>query len=183
MKKIIHFLGSKLHSNHLNMIGCDIKFRDLSFDTVKGEKVCFSDFKDYLIFIVNTASKCGFTKQYKELEEIYKNNKNKKIVIFGFPSNDFGKQEPGTNAEVREFCDINFKITFPVSEKITVKGNDKHPIYQYLLANSKKKHEVKWNFEKFLLNGNGDVLARYSSLIKPTSKKIDYHIQEHLAQL
>ncbi|MDP3353279.1 MAG: glutathione peroxidase [Flavobacteriaceae bacterium] len=126
----------------------DINQKPFDFSKLKGKKV----------MIVNTASKCGYTYQYEELQQLYEKYKNKGFVIVGFPANNFRNQEPGTNAEIAEFCKLNYGVTFPMMEKISVKGDDMHPIYQYLTQKSKngiEDSEVAWNFQKYLLNENG----------------------------
>jgi glutathione peroxidase len=126
----------------------DINQKPFDFSKLKGKKV----------MIVNTASKCGYTPQYEELQQLYEKYKNKGFVIVGFPANNFRNQEPGTNAEIAEFCKLNYGVTFPMMEKISVKGDDMHPIYQYLTQKSKngiEDSEVAWNFQKYLINKNG----------------------------
>jgi glutathione peroxidase len=126
----------------------DINQNPFDFSKLKGKKV----------MIVNTASKCGYTPQYEELQKLYEKYKNKGFVIVGFPANNFRNQEPGTNAEIAEFCRANYGVTFPMMEKISVKGDDMHPIYQYLTQKSKngvEDSEVAWNFQKYLINKNG----------------------------
>lgn len=131
------------------------KVEDLS-----GKTFDFASLKGKKIMIVNTASKCGLTPQYKDLEAIYKQYKDKGFVIVGFPANNFASQEPGTNDEIATFCQLNYGVTFPMMDKISVKGNDMHEIYQFLtqkLKNGLEDSEVKWNFQKYLLNERGEL--------------------------
>lgn len=143
----------------------DINHKPFDFSKLKGKKV----------MIVNTASKCGYTPQYEELQKLYVKYKKNGLVIVGFPANNFRNQEPGTNAEIAEFCSVNFGVTFPMMEKISVKGDDMHPIYQYLTQKSKngvEDSEVAWNFQKYLINRNG-VLEK---MIKHKTSPLDDEI-------
>ena len=125
------------------------------------------------ILIVNTASKCGFTKQYAELQQLADQYKDK-LVVIGFPANNFGGQEPGANLDIKEFCQKNFGVTFPLSEKVSVKGDDIDPLFKYLTTaeNPDFTGEIKWNFEKFLVDENGKLIRRYRSAVKPLSEEI-----------
>jgi glutathione peroxidase len=139
-----------------------------------GSTIKFKDFKGKKILIVNTASKCGNTPQYEDLEKLYEQYKDK-LVIVGFPANNFGAQEPGTNEEIGEFCKKNYGVTFPMAEKVSVKGEDVAPIYQYLIAEAKKKgfeEPIKWNFTKFLLDENGELITVISHKTKPLSEDV-----------
>ncbi len=137
-------------------------------------EIDFSKFKGKKILVVNTASKCGYTKQYKQLEELYQANKEN-LVVVGFPCNDFGGQEPGSAEEISDFCQKNFGVTFPLTEKVSVKGATKHPIYQFLTQeenNGVADVEVKWNFHKFLLDENGKLIASFASSVTPLDEEI-----------
>jgi glutathione peroxidase len=141
---------------------------------IDGGKIDFSIFKGKKILIVNTASGCGYTPQYKDLETLYNQYKDR-LVIVGFPSNDFGGQEPGTNDEIKSFCTKNYSVSFPMAEKISVKGESAAPIYQWLTQKEKNgvlDAEIKWNFNKFLLNENGEIIAKFESSTNPLSKDI-----------
>ena len=139
-----------------------------------GNAIDFSSFKGKKILIVNTASECGYTPQYKELEELYEKYRDK-LVIIGFPANNFGGQEPGSNAEIETFCTKNYGVTFPMAAKISVKGDDIAPIYQWLThkdQNGVLDAEIKWNFNKFLIDENGHLLKHFDSKVTPDSKEL-----------
>lgn len=139
-----------------------------------GGTIDFSSFKGKKILIVNSASECGYTPQYKDLEALYETYKDK-LVIVGFPANNFGGQEPGTNAEIKSFCTKNYGVSFPMAAKISVKGNDMDPIYQWLTQKDKNgvlDAEVKWNFNKFLIDENGRMMYKFESSVNPMSTEI-----------
>lgn len=142
--------------------------------SLNGGTIDFSAFKGKKILVVNTASKCGFTPQYAQLEELYKEYGNK-LVIVGFPANNFGAQEPGSNADIKSFCTKNYGVTFPMAAKISVKGDDIAPIYKWLTTkdeNGVMDAEIKWNFTKFLLDENGVLIAKFDSKVTPLSDEI-----------
>ena len=147
------------------------KFKVTSLD---GGTIDFSKFKGKKILVVNTASKCGYTPQYAQLEELYKDYSDK-LVIVGFPANNFGSQEPGSNDEIKEFCTKNYGVTFPMAAKVSVKGDDIAPIYKWLTEKSENgvmDAEIKWNFTKFLLDEKGVLIAKFDSKITPLSDEI-----------
>lgn len=147
---------------------------DFKVKSLTGGTINFKDFKGKKIMIVNTASKCGNTPQYDELEKLYEKYKDK-LVIVGFPANNFGQQEPGSNEEIQEFCKKNYGVTFPMAEKVSVKGDDIAPIYQYLVEEAKKKgfeDPVKWNFTKFLLDEKGELITVIHNKTKPMSEEV-----------
>ncbi|MFW9770224.1 MAG: glutathione peroxidase, partial [Candidatus Thorarchaeota archaeon] len=129
-------------------------------------------FKGKVVLIVNTASKCGFTPQYEGLQELYEQKKDDGFVVIGFPANNFKSQEPGTNEEILNFCRTNYGVTFPMMAKISVKGEDIHPLYKYLTEDSPYPGEITWNFNKFLLDREGNVVARYDSKITLEDSKL-----------
>lgn len=146
------------------------KVEDLS-----GKTFDFASLKGKKILIVNTASKCGYTPQYEQLEELYRLYKNKNFMIVGFPANNFGSQEPGTNAEIATFCKANYGVTFPMMSKISVKGSTMDEVYQFLTQKAKnglKDSNVEWNFQKYLINEKGELEQVYLSGVKPTDAKI-----------
>jgi glutathione peroxidase len=140
-----------------------------------GNEFDFASLKGKKILIVNTASECGLTPQYKDLEAIYGKYKEKNFVILGFPANNFGAQEPGSNEQIAAFCQKNYGVTFPMMEKISVKGNDKHELYQFLTEKSKnglQDSDVEWNFQKYLINENGELVKVLSPRVLPTDNEI-----------
>jgi glutathione peroxidase len=142
---------------------------------INGDEFNFASLKGKKILIVNTASKCGYTSQYKDLEALYEKYKNKNFVIVGFPANNFLWQEPGTNAEIATFCQKNYGVTFPMMGKISVKGDDMHPLYKFLTQmqlNGVLDSKVKWNFQKYLINEKGELEQMYLSGVEPTDAKI-----------
>jgi len=156
----------------------EINVKDLDLNEVK-----LSDYKGKVLLIVNVASKCGFTPQYVGLQKIYEKYKDQGFVVLGFPCNDFGRQEPGTNEEIRTFCSLIYQVTFPMFDKIHVKGNDKSPLFDLLTNNPVTgKSSIKWNFEKFIIDKEGNVVDRFRSATKPDNKKITLLIEQELSK-
>lgn len=152
--------------------------KDINLNEVK-----LSDYKGKVLLIVNVASKCGFTSQYAALQKIYEKYKDQGFEILGFPCNDFGSQEPGTNEEIKSFCSLNFGVTFPMFDKVNVKGKDKEPLFNLLTNNPVTgKSSIKWNFEKFIIDKEGNVVDRFRSATKPDSKKIISVIEKELSK-
>lgn len=154
---------------------------DFSLKNISGKLINLSDYKEKVILIVNVASKCGFAKQYKGLEKLYQDYKDQGLIILGFPCIQFKNQEFETDNEIKEFCTLKYNVTFEIFSKIDVKGDNQSPLYKFLTEEfpwSDKKKDVKWNFEKFLINKNGQIVKRFSSLITP--KKISNYIKELL---
>ncbi|RVU01291.1 glutathione peroxidase [Mucilaginibacter limnophilus] len=146
---------------------------DFKLTSIDGKEFSLSKYKGKKLLIVNTASECGFTPQYAELQKLADQYKDK-LVVIGFPANNFGGQEPGANAEIKTFCQKNYGVTFPLNEKISVKGDDIHPLFKFLTSepNPDFTGEIKWNFEKFLIDENGKLIHRYRSATKPLSPEI-----------
>jgi len=143
---------------------------DFTVKDIMGDQVDLSDYQGRVLLIVNVASKCGYTKHYSSLEQLYRTYKSKGLVILGFPANDFGAQEPGTNEEIAEFCRASFNVTFPMFSKIRVKGPEKAPLYAYLTeggGNQEFAGALEWNFVKFLINRNGKIVHRFSHRLDP----------------
>lgn len=143
---------------------------DFEAQTISGEKVKLDSFKGQTLLIVNTASKCGLTPQYEGLEELYEQYKDQGLVVLGFPCNQFGRQEPGSESEIEEFCQLNYGVSFPMFAKIDVNGPGADPIFKYLKKSSKGilgSEKIKWNFTKFLVNREGEVVARFAPTVKP----------------
>jgi len=155
-------------------------YLDIPFNAITGEKTSLRDFKGKVLLLVNTASECGFTPQYAGLEKLYETYKDSGLVIIGFPANNFGGQEPGTDTEILNFCRSKFDVTFPMMSKISVKGKDKHPLFVYLTEKSPITGEIKWNFSKFLIDRNGDLVARFPSQTKPFDEELVSRIKELL---
>ena len=155
---------------------------DFKMKRIDGNDEDLSTYKGKVVLMVNVASKCGYTPQYQGLEKLYEQDKDKGLVILGFPANNFGSQEPGTNKEIAEFCSSKFNVTFPMFEKISVTGEDTHPLYKRLAAQpAPVGGEPKWNFTKFLVDRNGNVVARFDSKVKPDSPELTKKIDELLA--
>ena len=165
----------------LSLILTGSSIYDFKITGLNGTDIDFSQFKGKKILIVNTASMCGNTPQYAELEKLYKKYE-KNLVIIGFPANNFGSQEPGSNAEIHEFCTKKYAVTFPMAAKISVKGADIHPIYKWLLSESKAKNltpaEVQWNFQKYLLDEKGNLVAVFSPKTQPLSPEVTAAIEK-----
>lgn len=144
---------------------------------IDGQTLDLKKYKGKKILIVNTASKCGYTKQYADLQKLA-NAYKEKLVIIGFPANNFGGQEPGENLNIKEFCQKNFGVTFPLAEKSSVKGDDINPLFKYLTTanNPDFTGEIKWNFEKFLINENGELIHRFRSAVTPMSPEITKYL-------
>ena len=155
-------------------------FFDLNIKSLEGKNIELSEFKNKAVLVVNVASNCGFTKQYSDLQKLWETYKDKGLIVLGIPSNQFGGQEPGTNEEIKKFCELNFNINFPISNKVNVKGDKAHPIYLWAKDNYGKSAVPKWNFHKILINTEGKIQNTYSSLTSPTSKKITNEIEKIL---
>jgi len=155
-------------------------FFDLSINDINNKVVNLSDFKGKIILLVNVASKCGFTKQYTGLQELYEKYKDNGFVVLGVPSNQFGGQEPGTNDEIKNFCETNFNITFPITDKVDVKGDNAHTLYKWAKKNYGNSTVPKWNFHKILIDKEGKIHDTFSSFTEPLSKKIKKQIESIL---
>ena len=145
---------------------------DFQINSINGEKLKLTNFKGKTLLLVNVASNCGFTKQYDDLQNLYDTYKDKGLVVIGIPSNQFGGQEPGSDSEIKDFCETNFNINFPMTSKYDVKGDTAHPIYLWAKETYGKSTIPKWNFHKILINKNGNVEGTFASFTKPMSKKI-----------
>jgi len=147
-------------------------FFDLSINNTNGKIINFSDYKGQTVLLVNVASKCGFTKQYTDLQKLYENYKDNGFLIVAVPSNQFGEQEPGTDEEIKNFCETNFNISFPITTKVNVKGKEAHEIFLWAKNNHGNKAVPKWNFHKILINKSGKIEETYNSFVNPLSKKL-----------
>lgn len=156
---------------------------DFKIKNIDGSEVKLEAYKGKVVMIVNTASKCGYTPQYEQLQAVYEKYKDQNFVILGFPANNFMGQEPGTDTEIKEFCTLKYKVTFPMFSKISVKGADQHPLYTFLTnekSNPGFSGEIGWNFEKFLLGKDGKTIARWKSNVKPDDSQVIEAIEKAL---
>jgi glutathione peroxidase len=156
---------------------------EFTMDALNGTPTPLANFKGKVLLVVNVASQCGYTYQYEGLQSLYLKYKDQGLVIAGFPANNFGGQEPGSNAEIGAFCKSKFGVTFPMFSKISVKGSDKAPLYQFLTdknANPKTGGEIPWNFTKYLVDRDGKVLARFDAPVEPESKELTSAIEAAL---
>jgi glutathione peroxidase len=158
---------------------------DFTLSSIDGASTPLSSFKGKVVLLVNVASKCGFTPQYAGLEKLYEAYKDKGFVSVGGPANNFGKQEPGTNEEIKTFCNRNYNVTFPMMSKVSVKGEDTTPLYQYLTdksSNPTTGGEIKWNFTKFLVDKKGNVINRFEPAVTPEAAELVKALEAALAQ-
>lgn len=156
-----------------------MSLHDLSANTLDGAPKKLSDYKGQVLVVVNTASQCGYTPQYAGLESLYQSYKDKGVVVLGFPSNDFGGQEPGTAAEIKTFCEKRYRVTFPMFDKVTTKGEGRSPVYAFLAA---KDGAPKWNFHKYVVGKDGQVEASFPSSVKPDSDELKRAIEAALGR-
>ena len=162
---IMTFFFSKASANYEKLA------YEFSFNDLDGSTLSLREFKEKVIVIINVASQCGFTKQYADMQTIWEKYEKKGIIVLGIPSNDFGNQEPGNNKEIKNFCEAKFGITFPMTEKVSVKGSSAHPFYIWAEKNHGKSAVPKWNFHKIIIGKDGKVFQTFSSMTNPTSKK------------
>ena len=162
---MIAFLGNA-GSEEYAKLAYDFKFKDLDGSTLN-----LSDYKGKIIVVINVASQCGFTNQYEDMQKIWDKYQSQGIVVLGVPSNDFGKQEPGSNEDIKNFCEAKFGISFPMTEKVSVKGPSAHPFYIWAKENHGNSAVPKWNFHKIIIDKNGKIADTFTSITNPTSKK------------
>ena len=153
---------------------------DFTLNSIDGEPVSLADYDSKVLLMVNVASRCGFTPQYKSLEALHRKYKDDGLVVMGFPANNFGAQEPGTDKEIKAFCSRKFDVSFPMFSKISVKGADIAPLYQHLTSNA--GGEVRWNFTKFLVDSQGKVIGRFESDVEPESSQLTSAVEKALAK-
>ena len=153
---------------------------DFSAKTIDGRDVKLAEYKDHPLLIVNVASKCGLTPQYEGLEKLNKEYGGRGLRVLGFPANEFGAQEPGSNDEIKSFCTSNYGVDFDMFGKVVVKGDGIHPLFEYLTKQSKFGGDIKWNFNKFLVDKNGEVVARFEPQVEPTSPEVKKAIEQNL---
>ncbi len=179
------FTKSKPHSNQYTSTIMSKSIYDYKVKTIDHKEISLSEYKGKVLLIVNVASQCGLTPQYKDLQALYDKYHAQGFEILGFPANNFGHQEPGTEEEIKSFCTKNYGVTFPMFEKVSVKGSDMCELYQFLTKkelNGVMNAEVSWNFEKFLIDKNGKLAANYEPTTKPMSEKIIQKIEELLTK-
>ena len=162
---ILSFFGTNVTANY-DKLAYEFSFKDLDGSSLK-----LSEYKNKVIVVVNVASQCGFTKQYDDMQKIWENYQAKGVVMLGIPSNDFGQQEPGSNEDIKTFCEAKFGITFPMTEKVSVKGDAAHPFYIWAKKNYGNSAIPKWNFHKIIIDKSGKVAETFSSMTNPSSKK------------
>ena len=162
---MISFLGNKVSADY-DKLAYDFKFKDLD-----GSALNLSEYKGKVVIVVNVASQCGFTNQYEDMHNVWEQYQSRGIVMIGVPSNNFGKQEPGSNEDIKNFCEAKFGISFPMTEKVSVKGADAHPFYIWAEKNHGKSAVPKWNFHKIIINKEGKIEKTFSSMTNPSSKK------------
>ena len=153
---------------------------DFNFNDLDGSPLKLSEYKNKVIIVINVASQCGFTKQYEDMQKVWEAYQDKGIIMLGVPSNDFGNQEPGTSEEIKNFCEAKFGITFPMTEKIIVKGENAHPFYKWARENHGKSAIPKWNFHKIIIGKDGKVIDTFASLTNPSSNKFIKVIEKAL---
>lgn len=177
----MHLVAALLAVTTLTSGGTPMSVHDFKVKTIDGKEASLSDYKGKAVLIVNTASECGYTPQYAGLEALYEKYKGRGFTVLGFPSNDFGAQEPGTNAEIKKFCELRYKTTFPLFSKIPVKGPDADPLYKYLTGlPGKQGGPVTWNFNKFLVGPDGKVIEHFDSKVEPMSPELTGKLEQAL---
>tara|TARA_B100000686_G_scaffold181293_1_gene188240 strand:+ start:1784 stop:2338 length:555 start_codon:yes stop_codon:yes gene_type:complete len=153
---------------------------DFNFKDLDGANLNLSEFKEKVIVVVNVASQCGFTNQYEDMQKMWNQYQSKGLIVIGVPSNDFGKQEPGNNSDIKNFCEAKFGITFPMTEKVPVKGDNAHPFYKWAKENHGKSAIPKWNFHKIIIGKNGKIHETFTSITNPSSQKFIKSIEKAL---
>jgi glutathione peroxidase len=156
-------------------------FHDFVLDSIEGKPMELSKFKGKAALVVNVASACGLTPQYAGLQALYEKHRNQGFVVLGVPCNQFGNQEPGDEAQIKEFCSAKYSVTFPMSSKVEVNGEGRHPLYRWLIENSDRKDDIQWNFAKFLVSRSGQVLARFAPRTSPDDPALVEAVQKALA--
>ena len=159
-------------SDHGEAMMASAAHKTIPIETITGGSTTLADFNGKVVLLVNVASECGFTKQYSGLQELHSKYSDSGLVVIGFPANNFGGQEPGSNEEILEFCQSKFDVAFPMMAKVSVKGEDKHPLFTYLTENSDMPGEIEWNFAKFLLDREGSLVSRFGSRTEPMSDEM-----------
>lgn len=159
----------------------DSRVYDFKVETIDGKQQDLSAYRGQTLLVVNTASECGYTPQYKGLEELYRKYKDRGFTVLAFPANNFGGQEPGSNAEIKQFCELKYRTTFPLFGKVSVKGQDMHPLFQHLTRQPGHEGDIRWNFSKFLIDPSGKLVARFDSKVEPMSTELRQQVEATLA--
>jgi glutathione peroxidase len=180
-RSFLHFLIAGFMATQAHAAPSTKTAYDFSFTRIDGEPMPLSAYQGKVLLVVNTASECGFTKQYEGLEELYQQFKDEGLVVIGVPSNDFGGQEPGTNAEIKEFCESKFRITFPLTAKEVVSGEEAAPFYLWAAEVLGEDNAPSWNFHKYLVGRDGKLIDYYSAMTKPTSETLISAVEKALA--
>tara|TARA_X000001036_G_scaffold377644_1_gene367565 strand:- start:687 stop:1235 length:549 start_codon:yes stop_codon:yes gene_type:complete len=180
IKSIFFIVIISLLFNNNSMAEYDKLANEFTFNDLDGSKINLKDYNNKVIVVVNVASKCGFTKQYEDLQIIWDKYQSKGLIVLGVPSNDFGAQEPGSNNEIKNFCEAKFGITFPITEKAIVKGDNAHPFYLWAKKNYGRQAVPKWNFHKIIVNKQGKIHDTFASITNPTSKRFISSIEKAL---
>ena len=173
---MISLVGNNTSANY-EKLAYDFAFKDLN-----GSELNLAEFKDKVIIVVNVASQCGFTKQYEDMQKVWEKYQSKGIIMLGVPSNDFGNQEPGSSKDIKNFCEAKFGITFPMTEKVVVKGENAHPFYKWAKENHGKSAITKWNFHKFIIGRRGKIVGHFPSDCDPVNPSIVKCIEQELIQ-
>ena len=183
MKKIINLLIiilTVIFNFNIKVNSMEKKLYDIEIESINGEIISLSKYKGKTIFLVNVASNCGFTKQYTDLQNLWEKYREKDLIVIGVPSNQFGGQEPGSNKEIKDFCETNFNINFLMTSKQDVKGENAHEIYKWAKISYGKSAIPKWNFHKILINNEGNIVDTFASFTNPMSKKVILKIEKIL---
>lgn len=179
MNPLKAFVGTLTATDKNNKQHATKSLFDVTINSLQGHPIDLSEFKGRKILFVNVASKCGFTPQYRELQQLH-DTYNDRLVVIGVPCNQFGRQEPGSSNEIEEFCEVNYGVSFLITEKIDVKGPNQHPLYEWLTTkalNGKQNSSVKWNFQKYLVDENGEFLDYFYSITKPMNTRITSYLK------
>ncbi|WP_430468537.1 glutathione peroxidase [Winogradskyella ouciana] len=179
MNPLKAFVGTLTTSDNTVTRKASKPIYDIKIDSLQGQPIDLADFKGKKILFVNVASKCGFTPQYKELQQLH-DTYREQLVVIGIPCNQFGKQEPGDSNDIQQFCEVNYGVSFLVTQKINVKGHNQHPLYKWLTKkaiNGKKSSVVKWNFQKYLVDEEGELTDYFYSITKPTNSRITKYLK------
>jgi glutathione peroxidase len=180
---MIRMLGVLFFVAAAATMASDKSIYDFTLNTIDGQPAPLAAYKGKVVLLVNVASRCGFTPQYSALEAVYEKYKDRGLVIVGIPANNFGSQEPGTNSEIKTFCSTKYHVTFPMMAKISVKGSDQSPLYQFLTdktAHPETGGEIQWNFTKFLVGADGHIVARFEPDVTPDSSQVTAAIEKAL---